>query len=301
MRRLPVWTLQRRAAVQVSKQGQQMAGQGGALVSRQYEGYSHVFPPFIIARPCIFPGADVVTSIVHADDVVPRLTVENFARMLEELASPNCQAAAEELPAALSVIQHLRALRRCNSVISSANSEAADAALRGAAGELRQQADAGGGGRTALVRVNSTEFSGQKYHAHVPGRIIYMHRQPGSGRGVSDAEAREEAGKDVAAKLVDCRHPVLMHIRLTSRLVLDHFIVPDLGPGFCAALDALAGQAGTESAEQADGRCAATHGGLDAAAIAEAGARAEQLRGSSPASFPLSQASFMPPASHALT
>ena len=100
MRRLPVWTLQRRAAVQVSKQGQQMAGQGGALVSRQYEGYSHVFSPFIIARPCIFPGADMVTSIVHADDVVPRLTVENYARLLEELSQPDSRVTLDELPGA---------------------------------------------------------------------------------------------------------------------------------------------------------------------------------------------------------
>ena len=278
---------------------------------------------------------------MHADDVVPRLTVENYARLLEELASPDCKGAQEELPAALAVVQHLSALLRRtttnsddsngsaggggigvkagSSSGSKGRAQAAEAALRGAAGELRQQADSGdaaagaAGGEGApleLVRVDSEEFSCQQYHAHCPGAIVFMHRLPagsasGNGGGGGDgggstAEEREEVGADVAASLIDCRHPVLLRIRLTSRLIVDHFIVPDMGPAFCAALDALAERAGNGSQlERAGERHAAAGVRLDAA-LAEADMRAARQRGSSPASFPLGEASFMPPASHAL-
>lgn len=166
--------------------------------------------------PCsalLAPCADVVVSLVHCDDVVPRLCVETYARLLEELASPACEPAPGSLPPALQVVQHLGQL-------ATKSKRERELEQHNASSPERESEGSGG-----LARLHSQEFASKAYHAHVPGRILFLHRLPEAGR--------------TSIKLVDTRHPALRHIRLTSRMFEDHFI--DREP-FMKALEGAAAE-----------------------------------------------------------
>eukprot|EP00887_Chlorella_sp_A99_P000433 scaffold17.g433.t1 len=216
---------------------------------------------------CFAGSRYVVTTTIHGDDVVPRLTAETFALLLEELAQPECRLGVEDvvhhlgqlmsrkLPTALGGSgdsdaeerwQQGRPQHRCEGRdrTTDGSESRAEAALRGAAGEVRGREGTAPGGaeqEAELVKVRVLEFEAHDYHPHVPGAIVYIHRLP-----QQQAQQHEQQQQPVEKQqqqypppgsaavassepavgfaLLDTRHPVLRRVRLTSTMIADHAV-----------------------------------------------------------------------------
>jgi hypothetical protein len=169
----------------------------------------------------------VVTSVVHADDVVPRLCIRSFAALLEELAAFDWrsaqqaqEAAAADSKAGLSVAQHLAPLLgwALGAEGGSGRGEG------GEEGEGRQQ---GGSPSSELARLGSGGFD-QPYNAHVPGQVVLIYRTPSAAPGEGEAGPPDEGagsgGEGARLALVPCTHPAVRSMRVSSRMVTDHFV-----------------------------------------------------------------------------
>jgi hypothetical protein len=146
-------------------------------------------PPALMDLPLALSCSDVVLSMVHADDIVPRMAVEPFAALLRELAAFDWQAEEKKegntLPTPLVLMHKLAGLVGSNVVAESANSFSEE-------------------DREAL---ESKEES--KYSPFVPGKVVFVCQD------VEDKAVRV---------LLEPSSPVLRRIRLTSTIVTDHFI-----------------------------------------------------------------------------
>ena len=219
------------------------------------------------------PRADVVTSTVHGDDLVPRLCTRSFAGLLEELAAfdwRQAQAAAaaevaEKGEGGLQVAQHLEHLLvwalggggsgdkdsgRAKEQPAEGRSEAADGLLQAAAGKVRagasggeeevveeeeeEEEEGGGGGGPAggsssrRASLDSDGFE-KPYNAHIPGRVVLIYRQGDGQAGGATGGAGGGGGSTAAASvaLVDCQHPAVRRLRVSSRMITDHFVDTD--------------------------------------------------------------------------
>lgn len=140
-----------------------------------------------LAEACAESG--VVLSMVHADDVVPRLAAEPYAALLRELLEFDWQKAAgaeggEGAPLAAQVVRNLAALFIREEIKSQEQHEKSE--------------------------VGSNPPKTQ-YNPFVPGKIVY----------VSASEAAH------VRVLLPPKHPILRHIRVSSCMVSDHFIDKD--------------------------------------------------------------------------
>ena len=170
-----------------------------------------------LAERCIQGG--LVTSLVHGDDVVPRLAVEPFAELLRQLKVFDWRAEAERegggLPPPLAAMQKLSEF-----FTSKAQDAAAGAGLAtvGAAEEAASPSSDGG-----ALKQEATAVA--KYNPFVPGFIVYL-----GTAGFSPAAAPESSGQGAAQSggpvrvVLPPTSLVLRQIRLTSRMVSDHFI-----------------------------------------------------------------------------
>lgn len=204
------------------------------------------------APPSPSDCADIVTSTVVGDDVVPRMCTRSFAGLLEELASYDWQAAAAataEGPdsSSLDVASHLSNLllwvmgtKNSNGGSSSGGNGGAvtsrtSQGLREAAGAVRAAADA--------VEDEADSEDGScggmfdpHYNAHVPGRVVLFFRQPGTEGGSSASSASDEpAEAGLGMALVDNTSRAVRRFRLSSSMLTDHFIdkgkvIGTLGP-----------------------------------------------------------------------
>ena len=200
-----------------------------------------------------------MTSTVHGDDVVPRLCIRSFAGLLEELAAfdwRQAQAAAAEVAekgeGGLPVAQHLEQLlvwalggsgggacgnsSRAREQPAEGDAAAADGLLQAAAGKVRamaagEEGEEGGGtpaGGSSSSRASlGSEGFERPYNAHVPGRVVLIYRQAGGAGGGADSTddgggAGSTAGASVA--LVGCQHPAVRRLRVSSRMISDHFV-----------------------------------------------------------------------------
>ena len=81
-------------------------------------------------------------------------------------------------------------------------------------------------GSCSLESEGGEGFEGT-YNAHIPGRVVLIYRQDaggsagsGSGGGSGGATATANA----LAALVGCQHPAVRRLRVSSRMVTDHFV-----------------------------------------------------------------------------
>ncbi|EFN52035.1 hypothetical protein CHLNCDRAFT_139223 [Chlorella variabilis] len=172
--------------------------------------------------------SDVVTSLVHADDLVPRLCIRSFAGLLEELAAFDWRSAAEQTTAdagssklGLSVAQHLVPL------LGLGSGGEAGGGLQQAKDEAGEVEEAGDGDG-ALVSLGSAGFE-RPYNAHVPGQVVLLFRKSGGdgregGEGGEGLPSSCAEGQCDGLALVSCTHPAVRRMRLSSRMITDHFV-----------------------------------------------------------------------------
>eukprot|EP00887_Chlorella_sp_A99_P004227 scaffold15.g4227.t1 len=233
------------------------AGAAGALRCYGYE--TPACMDLRAARAC----AGLVTSLVHGDDVVPRV-IQRLGQLLKKLPGrgggepENGGGTAEEAEAALR--------GAAGQVRAAAAAKAAAAAAKAAAAAATVEEIGRGSGVAAapeLVRVQSSDFASRDYHAHVPGTVLFMHRLPSAAPAAAaaadgEAAAAGSVGSDAGRCLprdfeaggmgyavIDNRAPALRRIRLTSCMIMDHFI--DRQP-FIEQLDATGKAAAGEAA-----------------------------------------------------
>lgn len=178
----------------------------------------------------------MVTSVVHGDDVVPRLCIRSFAALLEDLAAFDWQAAKQSQEAAqadskagASVAQHLAPLLGW--------ALGTEGSGDGRGGKGGEEAGEGGGPSADLARLGSGGFD-QPYNAHVPGQVVLIYRPPSPAPDAATVDAGSEGqdgskGQDGSGSqasklaLVPCTHPAVRSMRVSSRMVTDHFVDSD--------------------------------------------------------------------------
>lgn len=195
-------------------------------------------PPACMDLPLAEACADIVTCTVHADDCVPRLAMGPFLQFLHELAEFDWRKAAETdgMPAALSVMHHLAGLFGAKEATEAAKrgeekAEAAAAVAKVAEGMSKEVAGSSPAPNAPLLPGDGSQEEGEapleisnapKYNPYPPGKIVFVALPPGE----------LDASKAVRA-LVEPSHPVVRRLRLTSRMIPDHFIDK---PAFLTAL-----------------------------------------------------------------
>jgi hypothetical protein len=208
-----------------------------------------------------------VTSTVHGDDLVPRLCTRSFAGLLEELAAfdwRQAQAAAaaeaaEKGEGGLQVAQHLEHLLvwalgggsggkdrgGAKEERAEGRSQAAGGLLQAAVGKVRAGAagkgaeedikeeeaeeqedeEEGRGGSSSCASLDGDGFE-KPYNAHIPGRVVLIYRQ-GDGHAGGATEGSAEGAAPASLALVGCQHPAVRRLRVSSRMITDHFVDSD--------------------------------------------------------------------------
>jgi hypothetical protein len=207
----------------------------------------------------------VVCSLVHADDVVPRLNIRSFAGLLEELAVFDWQAAKEELAAAEAggedtegnaITQHLAPL--LGWALNDTKGKGREKERREKEDKQKKKQEEGkrgkagtkngaGSGTASGAGSHGSDFDlkeeeedeeeqqdgdsssdgfDEPYNAHVPGKVVLLYRKTTA----TDAEHAQCDGR----ALVPCTHPTIRRMRLSSRMISDHFVDT---PEFLRALE----------------------------------------------------------------
>lgn len=147
--------------------------------------------PLELATDC----SDYVTSMVFADDLVPRMSLEMFAALLQELRGCDWQQMVQDhglVDAAKSSV--LKQVTRLG--------------LASATGEAERQQSKGGG--SAGCPGQEEEFKG--YNPHVPGRVVHMCRF---------GDTDQPSFQGIVVKPDD---PRIRQIRLSATALEDHMI-----------------------------------------------------------------------------
>jgi len=147
-----------------------------------------------LAQAC---GKDnLVMSLVTRDDLVPRMSPEPFISLLKELAAFDWREHAakegQEMPAALAVMQKL--------------SELFGSGKGGSVG-------AGGQGEEGSDDEKSASADQMGYNPYVPGNIMFLCFPP-----------QDQDQSEVVRAMIPPTSPVLRRIRVTSKMLNDHFI-----------------------------------------------------------------------------
>ena len=85
-----------------------------------------------------------------------------------------------------------------------------------------------GDGDGALVSLGSAGFE-RPYNAHVPGQVVLLFRKSGGdgregGEGGEGLPSSCAEGQCDGLALVSCTHPAVRRMRLSSRMITDHFV-----------------------------------------------------------------------------
>jgi hypothetical protein len=159
-------------------------------------------PPACLDLPLAEACSDVVLSMVHADDIVPRMAVEPFSAFLEEVARFDWQAEAKKegnaMPAPLSVMHKLAGLVGSKVVAESVSTASQE--------ENEKKVEV----NTSATSAEEKKKEENKYNPFVPGKIVFVCSQP--------------QGQHAVRVLLKPASPVLRRIRLTSSIISDHFI-----------------------------------------------------------------------------
>ncbi|KAL6785196.1 hypothetical protein ACKKBG_A02840 [Auxenochlorella protothecoides x Auxenochlorella symbiontica] len=182
---------------------------------RRLQCVAYETPPCMdlsLARDC----QDVVLTLVHGDDVVPRMCAESLASFLEDLVEFDWEPVAEKegVPKGLELMQTLSSFFPWGGGAGGGQGkEDTERALSHAASDVRGAAEHMGN-REHPDGV--TEAGGRQrsrtgvYKPFIPGRIVLA--------------ARDEAGAPRRTLLPDPSSSVLRAFRLTGSTISDHFI-----------------------------------------------------------------------------
>ncbi|KAK2079953.1 hypothetical protein QBZ16_002348 [Prototheca wickerhamii] len=192
--------------------------------------YAYEVPPCMDLRLAHF-CKDIVVSVVHGDDIVPRMCTESLASFLQDLADFDWQKAMEEegLPKGLQLLQHLGMLLPwgAEDEDSSGESEEEGRASSGSKGEATRalstaaddlqhvaaQMGDGGAGSDEVTEGQGMaleQSASGMYKPFVPGRVVFI--------------GRDSDGRPLQRLLPDVTAPILRTIRLTPACILDHSI-----------------------------------------------------------------------------
>ena len=190
--------------------------------------------------------SDVVVSVVHGDDSVPRMAIAPFIAILHELAEFDWRKVAEEtgkeLPTSLALLHQLSSLsttvRSRNSRSSSDGNTSSGGGGGGDKGEEKDEENTKDEKKRVVVGEDGAGVS-KAYNPVVPGTVIFVCMPP-DYKEPEEEEKEEEPEKSLVDTiqsttggggstkavrvLVHPTHPVLQNIRLTSHMVTDHFI-----------------------------------------------------------------------------
>ena len=203
-------------------------------------------PPACMERSLSQACEDVVVSLVHADDVVPRLAVTPFYNVLEELVAFDWRAVGAtssssggggvSMPTALTLMQRFAGMipsggsgsgnggnENANDEVQVAETASVVASIAagvdgGAAGGKKQSPS---DGSAEKPRDETSQFN-PNYDPFVPGRVVFVYSaSPQQQQQDSDTHAADHG---VRRKLVGADHPLLRRMRVTSTMISDHFI-----------------------------------------------------------------------------
>ena len=194
-----------------------------------------------------------MTSLVNADDCVPRLSTGSFAALLQELAAfdwrqeaarqrqlsgggggeEGASASSSSSPA---VAQHLAQLLHW--VLDKAGGGGGGAAEEGQSGGGSGSApddtrDVGDGGDGDDVSgdggILSPPLHYSPYNAHVPGRVVLIYPSAAAAADVEGRTAGEDGedgitGGSSGLALLPCTHPAVQRLRVSSAMLGDHFV-----------------------------------------------------------------------------
>ncbi len=198
-------------------------------------------PPACLDLPLAEACSDVVLSMVHADDIVPRMAVEPFSAFLKELAEFDWQAESKKegaaLPAPLAVMHKLAGIVGSKAVAEGA----AEADVEKVAKEEEEETTSTTTTAAVGEKTKAVTVLHGKYNPFVPGKVVFVCESPSGNhseiQGVDGGDCTTNASNAVAVLastaaiscanppvLLEPSSPVLRRIRLTSTIVSDHFI-----------------------------------------------------------------------------
>ena len=215
-------------------------------------------PPACVDLPLAMDCADVVTSVVHEDDCVPRLAMGPFTSFLQDLAVYDWRKAAESdgMPAALSVMHHLAGLFGAkeatkaaekvenqaeavaeavaiaegasigttkgseNKKLSAAAVPADPAAAVAAITSLAPKSETSSSSKALNDYSNTSMVASSSFEE---GTCRYNPYPPGKIVFITLPTNELDGSKAVRA-LLEPSHPVVRTLRLTSHSISDHFI-----------------------------------------------------------------------------
>jgi len=163
-------------------------------------------PPACLDLSLAEACSDVVLSMVHADDIVPRMAVGPFSAFLKEVARFDWQAEANKMgksmPAPLAVMHKLAGLVGNSKVVA----ESASTAIQ----EENEKDDQATITTTEEMKKEFKKKEESKYNPFVPGKIVFVSSQP--------------QGQHAVRVLVKPASDIIRRIRLSSSIISDHFI-----------------------------------------------------------------------------
>ncbi|KAG7670917.1 hypothetical protein Ndes2526B_g01318 [Nannochloris sp. 'desiccata'] len=163
-------------------------------------------PPACLDLPLAEACSDVVLSMVHADDIVPRMAAGPFSAFLQEVAQFDWQAEANKegnaLPAPLAVMHKLAGLVGSKVVAESASTAAQE--------DSDKDTEVNNSTIEEKKKKELKKKEDSKYNPFVPGKVVWLSSQP--------------QGQQPVQMLLKPASPVLRRIRLTSSIISDHFI-----------------------------------------------------------------------------